>query len=60
MCPDDRIPVKCKGGGWKQETECFYNPFIAKWKGEEGYLPLSETREYLDRYKDEAVPEIYR
>jgi SPASM domain peptide maturase of grasp-with-spasm system len=42
MCTDSRVPVKVGPKLWKHNQECNYNPYIAKWKGEEGYLSLSE------------------
>jgi len=44
MCVDSRIPKKHSDGTeWYHNTECNYNPFIAKWKGEQGYKTLSES-----------------
>lgn len=42
MCVDNRIPIKRNKGEWYFESECNYNPFIAKWSGEDGYKKLSE------------------
>lgn len=42
MCVDPRVPLKRKRRNWYFETECNYNPYIAKWKGEEGYKTLGE------------------
>lgn len=42
MCVDNRVPVKRKENEWYMETECNYNPYIAKWKGEKGYMTLLE------------------
>jgi len=41
ICPDNRIPQKRKDGSWYHDSECDYNPYIAKWIGEEGYHTLS-------------------
>jgi hypothetical protein len=41
FCIDKRTP-KFSEIGIFHEIECNYNPYIAKWKGEEGYLTLSE------------------
>jgi hypothetical protein len=40
MCTDSRIPIQTQDGTWHFETECAYNPYLAKWKGEKGYQPL--------------------
>jgi hypothetical protein len=42
MCVDNRIPKQTKVGSWYYETECNYNPYISKWKGEGGYKTLIE------------------
>jgi len=39
MCIDNRIPqFRESDGKWYHTSECNYNPYLAKWKGEEGYL----------------------
>ena len=35
MCIDAREPIKQVNNEWKYETECGYNPYIAKWQGED-------------------------
>jgi SPASM domain peptide maturase of grasp-with-spasm system len=47
MCVDSRIPFQNENGTWYHKTECIYNPYTAKWKGEEGYVPLEECGTYL-------------
>ena len=42
ICIDSRTPIQRKSGGWFFAEECNYNPYIAKWKGEDGYKPLIE------------------
>ena len=37
MCVDNRLPYQRKNGNWYHKKECNYNPYISKWKGEEGY-----------------------
>ncbi len=42
-CYDSRIPVPAAHEyKWNHKSECNYNPFICKWKGEEGYKTLEE------------------
>lgn len=41
MCVDNRIPVQRSSNEWYHEAECNYNPYIGKWKGEEGYHSLA-------------------
>ena len=40
MCYDPRVPIERKDGSWYYETECSYNPYIAKWSNEKGYKNL--------------------
>jgi SPASM domain peptide maturase of grasp-with-spasm system len=40
MCSDSRIPDQEQGGLWRFESECAYNPYLAKWKGEKDYMPV--------------------
>lgn len=42
MCVDNRTPLQREDGGWYHEEECNYNPFIGKWRGEEGYASITE------------------
>lgn len=43
ICTDNRLPKRRSGNGsWYNIYECNYNPYIAKWKGEEGYRTLAE------------------
>lgn len=42
MCIDGRVPTQRKDNNWYHTTECNYNPYIAKWAGEEDYLSLAE------------------
>lgn len=41
-CVDNRLPLKRNTKEWYHEKECKYNPYIAKWIDEEGYISLSE------------------
>jgi SPASM domain peptide maturase of grasp-with-spasm system len=42
MCVDNRLPIERSENDWFHKTECNYNPYIAKWEGEEGYQTLEE------------------
>jgi SPASM domain peptide maturase of grasp-with-spasm system len=42
MCMDNRIPYQRKNGEWYHKDECNYNPYIGKWKDEEGHKNLKE------------------
>jgi radical SAM protein with 4Fe4S-binding SPASM domain len=43
MCVDKRLPILSNYGDWYHKKECDYNPYIGKWKNEEGYRKLSES-----------------
>lgn len=42
MCNDNRLPIQRNKSEWYFESECPYNPYIAKWNNEEGYKNLSD------------------
>jgi SPASM domain peptide maturase of grasp-with-spasm system len=42
MCVDNQIPEKNLNGTWFRRIECNYNPFIAKWAGDQFYLTYAE------------------
>ncbi len=42
MCNDSRTPMQNKNNELFYINECNYNPYIAKWEGEEGYKTLAE------------------
>ncbi|MFN4909218.1 MAG: hypothetical protein ACK5H0_09340 [Bacteroidota bacterium] len=42
MCVDPRVPKQRKDGLHYHETECSYNPYIAKWSDEPGFSALAE------------------
>jgi len=42
MCVDPRIPKQNKEKKWYSENDCGYNPYIAKWKGQKGWLSTKQ------------------
>ncbi|MDR2906869.1 MAG: grasp-with-spasm system SPASM domain peptide maturase [Bacteroidales bacterium] len=46
MCMDSRIPQKVANNQWLVLGECTYNPYIAKWKDEDGYVPVEACGTY--------------
>jgi len=40
ICTDCRVFLKNPDDIYSQPLHCHYNPYIAKWKGEEGYYPV--------------------
>lgn len=46
MCTDCRAHVKDPENIHSQPAKCPYNPYIAKWAGEDGYIPVEECGIY--------------
>ena len=42
MCTDCRVFIKDSKDIYSQPAKCSYNPYIAKWEGEEGYYTVEE------------------
>jgi SPASM domain peptide maturase of grasp-with-spasm system len=42
VCTDCRIFIKDRNNIYSQPANCNYNPYIAKWKGEEGYITVKK------------------
>ena len=46
VCTDCRTFIKDPENIYSQPAKCTYNPYIAKWAGEEGYIPIEECGSY--------------
>jgi SPASM domain peptide maturase of grasp-with-spasm system len=46
MCTDCRAFIKDPNNIYSQPAKCPFNPYIAKWEGEEGYVPVEECGAY--------------
>lgn len=46
ICPDCRVFIKDPANPYSQPAKCTYNPYIARWQGEEGYVPVEECGTY--------------
>jgi len=46
MCTDCRCFIKDPDNIYSQPAKCTYNPYIAKWAGEDGYVPVEECGSY--------------
>ena len=46
MCTDCRAFIKDPDNIYSQPAKCPYNPYIAKWQGEEGYVSVEECGTY--------------
>ena len=46
MCTDCRCFIKDPENIYSQPAKCIYNPYICKWQGEEGYVPVEECGTY--------------
>lgn len=55
ICIDYRIPIKKEMKYYYKEVDaCNYNPYLAKWKGEEGYISVKKmTIEEIEAIKTE-------
>ena len=42
ICVDNRLPIQRDDNQWYHFKECIYNPYIAKWKDDEGYQTLEQ------------------
>lgn len=42
ICMDCRVYIKDKNNIYSQPAKCNYNPYIAKWKGQDGYIPVED------------------
>ncbi len=42
MCIDNRPLNERLDGTWYSNIECNYNPFLAKWEGQQGYMKLKD------------------
>ena len=50
LCVDSRLPIERFESEWFHQIECNYNPYIAKWKDEEGYCTLEECGVISNEY----------
>jgi len=46
MCTDCRCFIKDPENIYSQPSKCIFNPYICKWQGEEGYVPVEECGTY--------------
>jgi SPASM domain peptide maturase of grasp-with-spasm system len=46
MCMDCRAFIKDPENIFSQPAKCGYNPYIAKWNGQDGYVPVKECGTY--------------
>lgn len=46
MCTDCRCFIKDPDNIYSQPAKCTYNPYVCKWEGEEGYVPVEECGTY--------------
>ncbi len=44
MCTDCRAYIKNSNDLYSQPLKCNYNPYIAKWEAEEGYISVKQWR----------------
>ncbi|HSH50634.1 MAG TPA: grasp-with-spasm system SPASM domain peptide maturase, partial [Bacteroidales bacterium] len=51
ICSDCRAFLKDPDNIYSQPAKCTYNPYIAKWEGEENYIPVEEIGTYNKKGK---------
>jgi len=51
ICSDCRAFLKDPDNIYSQPAKCTYNPYIAKWEGEEDYIPVEEIGTYNKKGK---------
>lgn len=49
MCTDCRAYIKDPENIYSQPAKCTYNPYIAKWEGEDGYVSIEKCGKYSRR-----------
>jgi len=54
MCTDCRAFIKDTKNICSQPAKCPYNPYIAKWEGEEGYITVEEWRAQNPNWEKKA------
>ena len=54
MCTDCRAFIKDPDNIYSQPAKCNYNPYIAKWKGQEGYITVEEWRKQNTDWEEKA------
>jgi len=47
ICTDCRCFIKDPENIYSQPAKCTYNPYICKWQGDEGYVPIEECGTYI-------------
>ncbi len=65
FCSDCRCFIKDPENIYSQPAKCTYNPYICKWQGENGYIPVEECGSYTqatgfvpDKEKIEKLNEV--
>ncbi len=54
MCSDCRCFIKNPQDIYSQPAKCCYNPYIAKWQGEEGYITVEQWRVQNPKWETKA------
>ena len=54
MCTDCRAFIKDPANFYSQPAKCPYNPYIAKWEGEDGYITVEQWRSENPKWEKNA------
>jgi len=55
ICNDGRIPMDFENEKWILKGDCPYNPYIALWKGQEGWISVEQWRAENSNWEKDLV-----
>jgi len=55
ICTDCRAFIKDPNNIYSQPAKCGYNPYIAKWQHEEGWISVEQWREENPGWEEQAI-----
>ena len=55
ICMDCRVFIKDKNNIYSQPAKCNYNPYIAKWQGQEGWISVEQWRAENTDWEEKAI-----
>ena len=55
ICTDCRAFIKDPNNIYSQPAKCGYNPYIAKWQHEEGWISVEQWREENPNWEEQAI-----
>jgi len=55
ICTDCRAFIKDSNNIYSQPAKCGYNPYIAKWQNEEGWISVEQWRKENPEWEKQAI-----